>query len=347
VTATGDGTCASNVGGSGADSYYGVFNAVSGLNWLTQVGYAAPNWGAAVGYRYGTQASSIRDGNGIAGASLASGQSSSSIAFNAYWQPIKTGWFPSISAGYGYNFVTNNSTVVGGDGIARSSASWFAGLQWDNAFIKGNAAGIALGQPSFSNTPAQSDPWLVEWFYRFKVSDNISITPTLFYASGISTTRSSSSGGGSGSASNGSTFAGLGDTVDGHRMRAQKFGDHFGIGVAAGELQALEEIRHRLGAKTGLAEQFNADAVGFFFVGAREIDLELLLGGRDAGDGANAGLWCDGSKQDGAKEGGHRRNAHIARRFNHPRAVALRDVRDFVRQHRGDFAVAFGTGEQP
>ena len=86
-------------------------------------------------------------------------------------------------------------------------------MQWDDAFIKGNAAGIAFGQPAFSNTPAQSDPWLVEWFYRFKVSDNISITPSLFYGSGISNTRSGVSGGGGASANTGSTYQGLGGVI--------------------------------------------------------------------------------------------------------------------------------------
>ena len=215
LTAGTAGSCTgSNVGGSGADSNYGVFNSKSGLNWLSQIGYAAPNWGAAVGYRYGTAATNMRDGNGVSAASLISGMSSSSIAINAYWQPIKTGWFPSISAGYGYNWISGGTiTTANTNTVARDSASWFAGFQWDNAFIKGNAAGIAFGQPSFSNTPAQSDPWLVEWFYRFQVSDNISITPTLFYGSGISTTRSSSSGGGSGNASNGTTFSGLGGVI--------------------------------------------------------------------------------------------------------------------------------------
>ncbi|MCX5939210.1 MAG: iron uptake porin [Cyanobium sp. LacPavin_0920_WC12_MAG_62_9] len=209
-------SCANKNGGSGSDSAYGVFDKLSGLNWLTQVGYAAPNWGAAVAYRYGTTGTAMRDGNGLAAASLLQGQSSSSIAFNAYWQPLKTGWFPSISAGYGYNFVSgNNQGLSAVDAAATgpaSSASWFAGFQWDNAFIKGNAAGIAFGQPSFSQSQAQSDPWLVEWFYRFQVSDNISVTPTLFYGSGISTTRSGS-GGGSGQAGNGTTFSGLGGVI--------------------------------------------------------------------------------------------------------------------------------------
>jgi len=213
-----NGACASNVGGSGADSSYGVFNAESGLNWLTQIGYSAPNWGAAIGYRYGTTATNIRDGNGIAASALLKGQSSSSIAINGYWQPIKTGWFPSLSAGYGYNFVSGsnfgtNAIDEAGKTGPLSSASWFAGFQWDNAFIKGNAAGVAFGQPSFSNTNNQSDPWLVEWFYRFQVSDNISVTPTLFYGTGISNTRSSTSGGGSGNATTGTTFQGLGGVI--------------------------------------------------------------------------------------------------------------------------------------
>ena len=215
LTAGSPGSCpGSNVGASGADSNYGVFNAKSGLNWLSQIGYAAPNWGAAIGYRYGTTATNIRDGNGTSASALIAGQYSNSIAFNAYWQPIKTGWFPSISAGYGYNSVDGvNLTNANRTSLPRSSASWFAGFQWDNAFIKGNAAGVAFGQPSFSNTPAQSDPWLVEWFYRFQVSDNISVTPTLFYGTGISNTRSSSSGGGSGNSGSGTTFQGLGGVI--------------------------------------------------------------------------------------------------------------------------------------
>jgi hypothetical protein len=59
-------------------------------------------------------------------------------------------------------------------------------FQWDNAFAKGNAAGFALGQPSFATalrngaTPGDSN-FAFEWFYRFRVSDNISVTPAVFY----------------------------------------------------------------------------------------------------------------------------------------------------------------------
>ena len=198
---------------NGNSSDKGVFNSESGSNVLAQIGYKANNWGAAFGYRYGTEGSQMRDGNGQASLALANGQYSNSIAFNAYWQPTKTGIMPSVSAGYAYNFVSDcatqttcNAGASSGNGTgALSSKSWFVGFQWDNAFVKSNAAGVAFGQPSYAAGPAQSSPWLVEWFYRFQVSDNISVTPTLFYGTGIAN--------GSSNAQTGSTFDGLGGVI--------------------------------------------------------------------------------------------------------------------------------------
>ena len=197
-------------GADGADSSYGIFNSKSGLNMLAQVGYKANQWGAAFGYRYGTAGLGGRDANGPAANRLAygrGGQYSNSIAFNAYWQPKNTGWVPSISAGYGYNFVTSydgyTPTRTAGQ---LSSKSWMVGLQWDNAFFKSNAAGIAFGQPAYSNIQgAQGNPWLVEWFYRIQATDNISITPTLFYGSNIANS--------SASATTTNAFNGLGGVI--------------------------------------------------------------------------------------------------------------------------------------
>ena len=175
-------------GASGSDSSYGVFNSESGINMMAQVGYKAPQWGTAVGYRYGTTQTGVRDGNGVAGSALGLGQYSNAVAVNAYWQPKKTGAVPSVSVGYAYNFVEGNSTSTGATAQkqAQSSRSWMVGLQWDDAFIKGNAAGVAFGQPANSEGASGSNPWLVEWFYKYQVSDNISVTPALFYASGSS-----------------------------------------------------------------------------------------------------------------------------------------------------------------
>jgi carbohydrate-selective porin OprB len=72
------------------------------------------------------------------------------------------------------------------------------GLQWADAFAKGNALGMAVGQPTFitsiqnSFTTLEGDQistkpndgnYAWEWWYKFQVTDNISVTPALFYLS--------------------------------------------------------------------------------------------------------------------------------------------------------------------
>ena len=158
----------------------GVFNSDGALNFLAQVGYRAPQWGAAVGYRYGTVGSRVRTFNALGGGSgaLAVGQESNSIALSAYWQPSESGFVPSISAGYGYNGVSGDGSATG----ATDSDSWYVGLQWSDVFAKGNSAGIAVGQPGNSENISE-DASMLEVFYKFQVTDNISITPALFYVS--------------------------------------------------------------------------------------------------------------------------------------------------------------------
>ena len=164
---------------NGDDSETGVFNADGALNLLAQVGYRAPQWGAAVGYRYGTEGTRPRSYNGLlsANGTLAAGQETNSVAVNAYWQPQQSGLVPSVSASYGYNGVSGTP----GSGGATNSDSWMVGLQWSDVFAKGNAAGIAYGQAPTAETVGVDDATLLEIFYRFRVSDNISITPALFY----------------------------------------------------------------------------------------------------------------------------------------------------------------------
>jgi len=93
--------------------------------------------------------------------------------------------------------------------------SWQVGLQWNDLFAKGNSAGFSVGQPSYVTALAQNGlrkpygfsgsgrsraqnvymgfydspngpndgnfAW--EWWYRFRVSNNISVTPAIFYLS--------------------------------------------------------------------------------------------------------------------------------------------------------------------
>jgi hypothetical protein len=162
---------------NGADSSTGEFDRSGALNTLAQVGYRGDNWGAAFGYRYGTEGTRVRTYNGLNGASgtLVPGQTSNGYAVNAYWQPTQSGWVPSISGGYGWN------TVSGTQSAATNSQSWFAGLTWDDVFVAGNSAGVAVGQAPTGENLEKST--LLEFFYKYQVSDNISVTPAIIYGS--------------------------------------------------------------------------------------------------------------------------------------------------------------------
>ncbi len=163
---------------NGADSSTGVFNEQGALNVLAQLGYRAPQWGAAFGYRYGTQGSRVRTFNGVAGngGTLAANQTSNGYALNAYWQPKTSGIIPSVSGAYGWNNVEGLATP----NAATNSQTWFAGLQWSDVFAKGNGAGIAYGQPGNASGLSEKAQML-EIFYKYRVSDNISVTPALLY----------------------------------------------------------------------------------------------------------------------------------------------------------------------
>ena len=152
------------------DSTTGVFYNKGGINWLSQLGIKGESWGAAVAYRHGTQNSKLRDAN--FDAKLGSREESNGVSIAAYWQPIDSGWVPSLTGGYGYTW--------GNDGF-NDSQSWMVGLSWSDAFTEGNSAGLAFGMPPYNNNKNES--WLMEVYYKFQVTDNISITPSLFYGS--------------------------------------------------------------------------------------------------------------------------------------------------------------------
>ena len=165
---------------NGSDSSKGEFDESGALNTLAQFGYRAPQYGIAFGYRYGTEGTRVRTFNGVAGnaGTLAANQTSNGYALNAYWQPKKSGIVPSISGAYGWNTVEGASTPR----AATKSQTWMAGVQWADVFAKGNAAGFAIGAPG-NAASLKKDALMWEAFYRYRVSDNISITPAIFYVS--------------------------------------------------------------------------------------------------------------------------------------------------------------------
>jgi hypothetical protein len=171
-----------NEGGIGTDGSQETFTA--------QVGYAASNWGAAVAYNYANGVG-VASGTPLAVATSAYAPSNNSIGLSAYWQPSTSGWIPSISAGWGITGMSQDDTAFDFDGV--QAQSWYVGLQWNDAFIKGNALGMAVGQATFisggdddffldGNSPKDGN-YAWEWWYKFQVTDNISVTPAIFYLS--------------------------------------------------------------------------------------------------------------------------------------------------------------------
>jgi hypothetical protein len=168
-----------------ADSTVGAFSSESAQNVLAQLGVKGQNWGAAVAYRYGSENARLRDPNtGSGPRTLDDGQASNSVSVAGFWEPMDAAWVPSISAGFSYTNYSNPinaapaKAVVGNQEGDGDIWSWMVGLQWKDVFVKGNTAGFALGMPLFVE---DASGMMYEIFYKYKVSDNISITPSIFW----------------------------------------------------------------------------------------------------------------------------------------------------------------------
>ncbi len=178
----------------------GVLTQGAASSTTVQLGYAGSNWGAAFAYTYSQNGASVYSGNATPLAVLASTSgtgTSNNYGLSAYWSPKTAGYVPSISAGWGYSSydaantadgfsVTNNGNTATASGIT-AAQNWYVGLQWADAFVKGNSLGMAVGQPTFvtamnSGTP-QDAGYAWEWWYKFQVTDHISVTPAIFYLS--------------------------------------------------------------------------------------------------------------------------------------------------------------------
>ena len=171
----------------------GVLTSAAASSATVQLGYAGSNWGAAFAYTYSQKGASIYGGNSTPLALLASSSgtgTSNNYGLSAYWSPKTAGYVPSISAGWGYSsYDATNTAATSYTGVSGITAAqnWYVGLQWADAFVKGNSLGMAVGQPTFvtamnSGTP-QDGNYAWEWWYKFQVTDHIAVTPAIFYLS--------------------------------------------------------------------------------------------------------------------------------------------------------------------
>ena len=91
-----------------------------------------------------------------------------------------------MSVGWGFNSTSDGAAQASGS--LSESQSWLVGLQWKDALAKGNALGLAVGSPVFATalsgggTPNDGNTVWEGW-YKFQLTDQISLTPALFYLS--------------------------------------------------------------------------------------------------------------------------------------------------------------------
>jgi hypothetical protein len=167
----------------GDPSQGGIANANSASSSTVQIAYTKSNWNITGAYNYSnygvTNAGTSYEVSMLPN-SITGGQTNS-FSLAGYWQPLRNSWIPSISAGWGYNTMGyQNSPNV-------TSQSWYTGLVWKDVIAKSNSLGIAVGQPTFvtkvDDNSANDGQYAFEGYYKIKVSDNISVTPAVFYLS--------------------------------------------------------------------------------------------------------------------------------------------------------------------
>jgi hypothetical protein len=184
-------------GNDGDPAQGGIGTNGAGGTGTVQIGYGGEQWAIAALY------SRIQNGNDLIVyatpytlASYGLPGVTSAFALSGYWQPASSGWIPSISAGWGLNSsrydsdATNSSGAIltGAGELVSTSQSWSVGLQWLDAFLPGNALGVAVGQPPFATrldggaTPSDGNVVFEGW-YQFQLTDAIRLTPALFYLS--------------------------------------------------------------------------------------------------------------------------------------------------------------------
>jgi hypothetical protein len=203
-------TAFDNNGDRTCDGAGGIATNCAGGTGTVQIAYAKDNWGLAAAYNYTSENTGFNlyesTGTPLATQVGLLGNTNS-VGISAWWTPENAGWIPSISTGWGLNSTSGaeDTTLFGYDFDNATTQSWYVGLQWADVFLKGNSAGMAVGQQGFvtslglsankqnnlsanlasdaENVLARDGQYAWEWWYMFQVTDNISVTPAIFYLS--------------------------------------------------------------------------------------------------------------------------------------------------------------------
>jgi len=171
---------ASGSSGEGADPETGgiLTDGSKGI-FLTKVEYGSPRWQVSAAYTHKTKRGATKPGFGTVAGRTWTGEMDG-VGLRAYWKPESTGAIPSVSVGYD---IASIDAAASGD--TEETAAWMVGLTWKDAFIDGNSAGFAFGANQYSTEKkgggdTDDENTVMEAWYTFQVSDNVSVTPALF-----------------------------------------------------------------------------------------------------------------------------------------------------------------------
>ncbi len=125
-----------------------------------QVAYSDESFGAAIVYTNSDQFTGDYDAWGV----------------STYWIPSQKGFLPSLSGGVGFKNLAQETS------ISKDEFTWLIGVQWSDIWLVGNTLGLGLGSSEgWQDKIGYNDPISYELWYEMVVSDQISITPSLFF----------------------------------------------------------------------------------------------------------------------------------------------------------------------
>lgn len=168
----------------------GLFSGSSSQTSTVQLALSRPQWNITGAWNLSGPQVRLR-GTPLA-SQLAAGAAEGSLSswsLAGYWQPRRSGWLPSISAGWGQDTFRFGSYPVAGLSGVRSR-SWYAGLIWSDVLGVGNSLGFAIGSPAHVSAIQTPVPGSIddrglamELYYRIQISDDLSLTPAVFWLS--------------------------------------------------------------------------------------------------------------------------------------------------------------------
>ena len=116
----------------------GIGNKFSGATSSVQLAYQQEQWGLAAIWNYVQPDTQFVPGttpftHGAIDHNV--NAKTNALGLSAYWQPLESGWWPSVSIGWGIN--STSYSVPQPAGSLSTSQSWMVGLQWTDVFQKG------------------------------------------------------------------------------------------------------------------------------------------------------------------------------------------------------------------